>query len=265
MPSLVNCRCILVVGATAGIGRALTRSLYALPSKPTVIGAGRRKERLDELVDWGKKQGDTRLKALQLDISADRQALISSVDQYLEKYPDTDAVIFSSGIQHSVDFSNNEAIDLDDVAAEWTTNYTSIFTMVSKAFLPHFRKIEKQGRPSFIVPISSGLAIRPTSSVTNYCATKAALHSLCMSLQQSLRGTNIHTIEIMPPLVESELHDQQGTTERLSKFWMSLDDFTSAVMDDFGKLDGSGFIAIGSAKDAFDRFEKGKADFDSTV
>ena len=44
-----ECRCILIIGATAGIGRALALALLDLPSKPTVIIGGRRKERLDEL------------------------------------------------------------------------------------------------------------------------------------------------------------------------------------------------------------------------
>lgn len=41
---------ILVIGSTACLGRALALSILDLPSKPTVIVCGRRKERLDELI-----------------------------------------------------------------------------------------------------------------------------------------------------------------------------------------------------------------------
>jgi NADP-dependent 3-hydroxy acid dehydrogenase YdfG len=49
MPSMIDSKCVLVLGATSGLGRALARSIQALPSKPTVIVTGRRKDRLDEL------------------------------------------------------------------------------------------------------------------------------------------------------------------------------------------------------------------------
>ena len=42
--------------------------------------------------------------------------------------------------------------------------------------------------------------------------SEAALHSYTLSLRSSLKPHGIKVIEIMPPLVESELHDHQGTT-----------------------------------------------------
>lgn len=45
------------------------------------------------------------------------------------------------------------------------------------------------------------LALLPKGLIPNYCATKAALHSLCISLHNSLKDTNVHVMEIMPPLV----------------------------------------------------------------
>lgn len=63
-------KCILVLGATSGIGRSLALALHALPSQPTVIVGGRRKERLDELC----KQGE-RFRAVQIDINTSHTAL----------------------------------------------------------------------------------------------------------------------------------------------------------------------------------------------
>lgn len=65
----------------------------------------------------------------------------------------------------------------------------------------------------------------------SYCASKAALHSLAMSMRFKLQPHGVKVIEIVPPLVESQLHDKQGTNERLSKFWMPLSNFTAATMD----------------------------------
>ena len=54
-----------------------------------------------------------------------------------------------------------------------------------------------------------------------------------MSLRVALSPKGVKIIEIVPPLTESELHDEQGTRERVKKFWMPLTDFTAGVMKGF--------------------------------
>ncbi|TFK57385.1 NAD(P)-binding protein [Heliocybe sulcata] len=250
MPNISDSKCILVVGATAGIGRALAASLKALPSKPKVIVTGRRQERLDELA----KQGFETVKA---DVNADRAGLKQFVDSVVSKYPDLDSVIFSAGIQHEFDFTKPESVNLDNLADELNTNYLAIVTMITY-FLPHLLKVASTGQPAFIMPITSGLAIVPGPWVPCYCATKAALHSYSISLNEQLLDTGVHVIEIMPPLVESELHDHQGKSPSLSKVWMPLDEFTNKAME--GLKRGDTFVPIGMAAQGFEKFEKGKAE-----
>ncbi|KZT05921.1 NAD(P)-binding protein [Laetiporus sulphureus 93-53] len=252
MPSITDCKCVLVIGATAGIGRALALVIHELPSKPTVIVAGRRQERLDELTE----EGD-RIKAVNFDVNSGRDALKSSVQDIVTNYPDLDAVMFSSGIQHIFDFKKPESVDLDKLETELNTNYTSIIRMTT-FFLPHFLKLSERGRPSFIITVTSGLAIVPGPWVPNYCATKAALHSFSLSLDQQLKDTNVTVMEIIPPLVESELHDHQGTTPKYSKFWMPLDEFTKGAME--GLKRGDLQIPVGTAAQQWEVFEKGKAE-----
>ena len=78
-----ECRCILVIGATAGIGRALALALHDLPSKPNVIVGGRRQERLDELT----KTSD-RIKGVLVDVTSKRDVLRAFVKGVLNAYPD---------------------------------------------------------------------------------------------------------------------------------------------------------------------------------
>jgi short-subunit dehydrogenase involved in D-alanine esterification of teichoic acids len=87
MPGINDARCILIIGATSGIGRALALALHALPSQPTVVVAGRRKERLDELAR-------DRLHGVQVDVSADSQALKQFVDETIASYPEVGPVRF---------------------------------------------------------------------------------------------------------------------------------------------------------------------------
>ncbi|OCH95776.1 NAD(P)-binding protein [Obba rivulosa] len=246
MSGIGDCKCVLVVGATSGIGRALALAIHALPSKPIVIVSGRRQERLDEL----SKMGD-RLKTVRFDVNGSRDDLQGFVQDITSKHPDLDAVMFSSGVQHIFDFNKPEKIDLNKLH----TNYTAVVRMIT-FFLPHFFNLDAQGRSSYLIPISSSLAIVPKSSNPNYCATKAALHSLSLSLNHQLRDTNINVMEILPPLVESELHDHQGTTPALSKAWMPLDKFTEEVME--GLKQGDFQIAVGFSGKNWNKFEKGK-------
>ncbi|KAF7306654.1 hypothetical protein MIND_00457000 [Mycena indigotica] len=246
--SIDSAKTILVIGATSGIGRALALPLAALPSKPTVIAAGRRQERLDELASQG-------LEAVQLDVAASREVLQKNVADILAKYPNLDAIILASGIQYQHNFKSG--INLDEIHQEFTVNYFSIVTLVS-LFIPHFLALSEKGLPSWISPITSGLALMPAPQVINYSASKAALHSFSESLRVQLADTKINVLEIIPPLVESELHDAQGTTEALSKFWMPLDEYTSKTLDGLRK--GDKHIAVGTAGKVWDKVQSSGLD-----
>ncbi|TCD69987.1 hypothetical protein EIP91_005576 [Steccherinum ochraceum] len=248
--NISHSRCVLVIGATAGIGRDLAIAIHDLPSKPTVIVTGRRQDRLDELTG-----AHERMRPARFDMTAGRAAIKQFVEDIVKAYPELDTVIFSAGIQHIFNFQKPEEIDLDILETELTTNYTSIVSLIV-LLLPHLLKLSKEGRPSFIVPITSNLGLFPRGLVPNYCATKAAMHSFALSLDNQLQGTNVNVMEIIPPLVESELHDHQGSTARMSQFWMPLTEFTQKAME--GLLRGDMQIPVGVALDTWTKFEKPK-------
>ncbi|KAK7060414.1 hypothetical protein VNI00_001179 [Paramarasmius palmivorus] len=247
MPSINDSKCILVTGATSGIGRALAIALSQLPSKPKVIGTGRRPDRLAELQAVG-------IDGIPFELSADKETLVKSVQDIVKKYPELDTVILNAGVQREFDFVNTD-IDLDSLYMEFNVNYLSVLTFIT-AILPHFKKLAAEGRPSIIANVTSGLCVVPAVPLANYSASKAALHSMTMSLQSQFQGTNIHFIEIIPPLVESELHDAEGTTEKLSKFWMPLSQYIPETVQGLQK--GEPQVCSGLAKIAVEKFEKEK-------
>ncbi|CAK5264779.1 unnamed protein product [Mycena citricolor] len=240
--SIDQARCILVVGATSGIGRALALAISELPSKPTVIAAGRRADRLAELTVKG-------LKTVQLDVTEDDAALKTKVDALIAQYPTLDGVLLCSGIQYQQNFLRE--IALSDVKKEVQVNYMAVITLITM-FLPHFLKLSGAGLPSWIIPVSSGLGLLPSSQMPNYCATKAALRSFTISLRRQLLETKVSVIEIIPPLVESELHDDQGTTAFLSKIWMPLADYTAHTLK--GLREGKTDIGAGTSEKDVERF-----------
>ncbi|CAK5279957.1 unnamed protein product [Mycena citricolor] len=239
--SIDQARCILVVGATSGIGRALALAISELPSKPTVIAAGRRADRLAELAAKG-------LKTVQLDVTEDDAALKTKVDALIAQYPTLDGVLLCSGIQYQQNFLGE--VKLQEMKKEVQVNYLAVVTLIT-LFLPHFLKLSGEGLPSWIIPVSSGLGILPSSQMPNYSATKAALRSFTISLRDQLTETKVGVIDIIPPLVESELHDEQGTTAFLSKIWMPLVDYTAHTLK--GLREGKTDIGAGMSEKGVER------------
>ncbi|KAF5377419.1 hypothetical protein D9757_009713 [Collybiopsis confluens] len=245
-PSIDSAKCVLVTGATSGIGRALALAIAALPSRPRVVGVGRRKDRLEGLKEAG-------IEAEEFDIDTDRTSTQLFVETMVQKYPDIDTIILGAGIQREFNFKKE--VDLEKIATEMHVNYMAVVTMIS-LFMPHLLAKAATGQPCIIAPITSGLAYVSAVWVPNYSASKAALHSFCNSLRVQLEDTGISVIEISPPLVESELHDVEGTTEALSKFWVPLGVYTKDTIE--GLQRGDNVVCSGMAKMAYEKFEQPK-------
>ena len=78
-----DAKCVLVIGATSGIGRELALAIHNLDSKPTVIVAGRRLERLNELASRSD-----RIEGVQVDVTAGRDALQGFVMSIIDRHPE---------------------------------------------------------------------------------------------------------------------------------------------------------------------------------
>ena len=64
-----------------------------------------------------------------------------------------------------------------------------------------------------------------------YCATKAAIHSLTMSLRHQLKNTSVKVFEIIPPSTDTELGHQRRTDKTQSHGGMPLHEFLAEAMD----------------------------------
>lgn len=92
--------------------------------------------------------------------------------------------------------------------------------------IPHLRQQEAAA----IVNISSGLAFTPLAAVPVYCATKAAVHSLSLSLRFQLRHTPVRVFEVAPPIVPTKLSGKRQRSED-EKFSMSAQDVAHGIIE----------------------------------
>ncbi|EME46608.1 hypothetical protein DOTSEDRAFT_70581 [Dothistroma septosporum NZE10] len=212
---------VLVIGATSGIGLALSEKFVAEGS--SVVATGRRKENLDDLVKQHKGKIDT----VVFDITKLKD-IPKFVTEVFAKHSDIDCVLLNAGIQRHLQWQKPENVDLDLLETEFTTNYLS-YMHLTKALLPHLQK--QAPRETSLVYVTSGLALVPIMSCPNYCASKAALHHMVLAMRVQLKeiDSNVRIIELLPPAVQTELHDDKHQPEfkgRGRQMGMPLNEFT---------------------------------------
>ncbi|KAI1801289.1 NAD(P)-binding protein [Daldinia bambusicola] len=241
---------VLLVGATAGIGLAMAERM--IENGIFVIGVGRRKERLDAFV---AKHGSEKAAASQFDIT-EFDKIEGWAKDITAKYPDIDAVVLNSGIQRTLDFTKPTEIDLPRTMQELGTNYTSYLYLITH-LLPHLQS--RAPKPAALIAVTSGLAQVPLPRCGNYCATKAALHSLLWSIRAQLShddaSKHIRVVEILPPAVKTELHSQQAELVAIGQgdIGIPLEQFTDEAWE--GLVRGDEEIPVGDIKGRFEAIE----------
>lgn len=242
----------LIIGATSGIGEGLAAKLVSQGTQ--VVLVGRRQNRLDGII---QTLGTKNATGLSFDITK-----LGEIPAFAARisaaHPDLDTIILNSGIQRAFDFSRPETVDLDVFDEELKTNYTS-FVHLTMAFLPF---LQGQKGPTNLVYISATLGIVPTLIRTGgYNASKAALHHWILVLREQLRADhNIKVVEVFPPAVQTELHDERHQPDLKDghKIGMPLQQFIDETYDELVK--GDDHFGIGMAKATIDGWEKERVD-----
>ncbi|KAL7926100.1 hypothetical protein ACQKWADRAFT_281765 [Trichoderma austrokoningii] len=207
---------VLLVGATAGIGAAMADKLIEEGAK--VIAVGRRQDRLDAFV---AKHGAERASGIKYDVT-DRAGLDAFVNKVVETYPDLDCVFLNSGTQTQSKLTRASEIDLDAFHHEFEVNYISVVNLTIK-FLPH---LQNKDYPTSVIVTGSLLSLVPAFVMPAYSASKAALRAFFDALRRQHQGfSKIKFVELLPPAVQTELHDYMGV-ERGRAIGMPLAEFT---------------------------------------
>jgi uncharacterized oxidoreductase len=224
---------ILITGATSGIGWAFGEEFVRLGNK--VIVCGRREERLKQI---GEKHPSISTRVCDVANAAQREELAQWV---IQNHPELNILINNAGVQLLADLT--KPVDVSRIHLEVETNFIAPVHL-SSLFAQHLSKQETAA----IVNISSGLAFVPLAFMPVYCATKAAIHSLTLSLRYQLRKTAVKVFEIAPPAVDTELGSDRREDKTQTHGGMPVNEFMAAAME---AIANDIFEApVGTAKDS---------------
>lgn len=187
---------VVVTGATSGIGRETARE-FALAGARVVV-AGRRQERLDELVSELGAKGQETL-AVRTDVT-DPAQVKDLIDRARQAFGSVDTLVNNAGVGIAARFEEQSIEDFKHVMDVnfWGAVYAS------KAAVPIMRTQPARG---LIVNVSSILGKRGMPYETAYCASKFALAGFSEALRSELMAEMIDVSTIFPGLVETEIFE----------------------------------------------------------
>lgn len=215
---------VLVTGGATGIGRSMAK--YLLERGNTVIICGRREQRLAQAAK--ELPG---LHTFRCDVADpdDRAALAKYVG---ENFPKINVLVNNAGIQRDIDLSKGPA-DLAGGDIEIGINLEAPIYL-STLFTP----LLAGKANATIVNVSSALAfmVERAARCPIYCASKAGLHAFSIAQRIQLAPLGIRVVEIIPPMVESELNMESRIKRNMvtSPFMMGSDEFVEKA---FAKME----------------------------
>ena len=203
----------LVTGATAGIGEATVQTLVGSGWRCTATG--RRKERLDALVD---ELGADRVHPAVFDMR-DSAAMDAALAAIPDAFSQIDLLVNNAGLAQGL--APAQEASLDDWHTMIDTNVTAMVVLTRK-LLPTL--IERKGA---IIAIGSvaGNYVYPGGNV--YAGSKAFVNHFTLALRADLHGTGVRVTSIEPGMVETEFTKvRTGSQEASDDLYRGVDPMT---------------------------------------
>ena len=174
-----------ITGATAGIGEATARRFAK--DGWTVIGTGRRADRLDRLA----AELGTSFRAIELDMRD-----TAGFDQLAKDTGPIDLLVNNAGLAPPM--SPLQSADQEPLDTVIETNITGLVAL-TRAFLPGL--VAAKGA---IINLSSVAATYPYKGGAVYAGSKAFVRQFSLGLRCDLAGTGVRVTSIEPGMVETE-------------------------------------------------------------
>lgn len=186
--------CILVTGASSGLGEHFSRMLAAKGAR--IICAARRRDRLDGLVADIRAAGG-QADAVTMDV-ADAASIRSGVAQASALTGQIDGLINNSGIAPARALVEQTADEWNSVIATNLSGARHVAVEVAKTMIA-----ERTG--GSIVNIASILALRQGSNLSAYATSKAALAQLTKQMALEWARHDIRVNALAPGYIETPM------------------------------------------------------------
>jgi len=183
---------VWITGASSGIGKAMAFEWARLGYK--VVLSARRKELLEEIALEIKNSGGETL-VIPVDIMEEK-SIENAVQSIITTWGSLDIAVANAGFGV---FGSIDKLTAKDWNRQLQGNVTGLALTV-KYTLPHLK--QNQGRIGLVGSVGAYL---PNPNVGAYGASKAAVHSIGLTLQVELKGTGVSCTTIHPGFVVSEI------------------------------------------------------------
>ena len=186
---------VLLLGATGGIGQAISRQLINQGARLVLVARSQSKIHalLDQLGDKSASIEDSYL------IDFSDESCAEKLDSIARKHVDIDIIIHALGINS---FERYDHIDQQKLMAMFSVNTFSLMH-VTRALLPN---LSRQNNAQLVV-IGSTFGSIGFPGFSNYSASKFALRGYVESLRRELAGSSVDILYIAPRATDTELND----------------------------------------------------------
>ncbi|KAJ4415488.1 putative secondary metabolism biosynthetic enzyme [Gnomoniopsis sp. IMI 355080] len=242
MPTNLDFKCALVTGGAGGIGLALAR--YFLSKGKKVIICGRTEEKLRTALS-GPLKACAGYYVLDTGNTAKIPAFIAKVTK---DHPDLDCLVNNAGIQQPLRLLQDDPTTLLAKADEEIAINVTGPMHLAVGLLEHFQTQSS----ATIINVSSVLGFIPLEIINPvYNGTKAWLHAWTMSLRVQLRDSGIKVVEIVPPLVETDLHrgriDPDDNKKHKNATALTMEEFMEEITEKLERGETTITAGLGNA------------------
>jgi NAD(P)-dependent dehydrogenase (short-subunit alcohol dehydrogenase family) len=204
----------MITGASSGIGRALALELAARGERLALIS--RREEALESVAAQVESRGGVPL-VLACDVRDPEQVAWAAAETG-QRFGRIDLAILSAGIGGPTDAPNFAAAPFAQLV---TTNLLGV-----AYFLEVLIPVMRQQGGGTIAALSSLAGDRGMPGSAGYCATKAALSTLCDGMRAQLQARGIRLVTVEPGYIRTPMTAHNGRMP----FLMEVDEAARLIL-----------------------------------
>ena len=195
-------RCVVITGASAGIGLSAARQFAAAGDR--VVAGVRHIGRADAVRAAAAEHG-VEIDVVEMDV-CDDDSVAGAIGEIEGRHGQIDVLVANAGVGS---LGTLEELELDDFRAAMEVNFYGV-ARATKAVLPSMRS-RRAGRIIAVTSVGGAMGQPFTDA---YCAAKFAVEGLFESLRPVMARFDVHVSIVEPGPVASDFHDKSSTPRR---------------------------------------------------